>query len=1060
MTVRRNIPAGVCERRIRTIEQILTIFSLPITGWTVAAFVLLFFLRNRIGKWIDHVLDGIGATVGGAWSYRRFMRRYNALIREKHQTIKLVGIRTEQERRPLIEKAYVPLKLRPWQGTIESYISIEQIVQEAPYSIILGDPGAGKSTLLEYLVQLFTKPATTRSWLSVVPYPFSRVSARTRLPFYVPLRRCLARNKTLLDDILDPETRILPEAVRQQMPKKFVERCMKRKDALLLLDGLDEVADKDAYKAVIGKVNDFRELFPGNTVVVTCRMAGWRAALEPEANVFLTLPLDSQQQSDFVRKWYAAILRDAAFRTGAEDSEISGKADREADHLLNLLSARERLRELASNPLLLALVCLLHRQKKNLPRGRADLYQDCIDILLFQWDQADNDLNQTTPPSEQKKELLRRVAYKMHTDGDREIKREALERLVVDLYPEILSGECNASRLIRQIEVRSGLVVERSIDQLAFSHLTFQEFLVVDYLRTHPGYDITKVTLSDQRWREPLLLMCGLEKRPHSLIATVFETDPILALYGIAEADPTLLDLKAAGRLIDQCIERVFAESLKFADAVPAIVGLVSIQKNPFEHKIVEFIYKLIKNDPTRGISQIIETLSNTQTRATARILLSLLREPELVEQADLIITGLARMGDPAVYEAVDAAREIEEVHLFQLLSLCESRAATEVLWLRYGVNPPREWQLLWARAWARRLANRDADATLRREQSSLVGLCDEITWPYKRNDASAAVVCKVVQILRDHYKDSWQIAKDIDAVATYSLRVQIPLLVAKAPAFAEAETGEEGLLKHWGLPAMPEGPDRMERIRERVFTALDVPGSFGYTVGAPLPDFFNAHWWLTLRGFLTQKPTGKVLKTLARIVGVCGLLSVAVLSSLGIRALLPPDGTYGSLWSWLPLWLQIGAPSLVLILCVWVSAHVVKSFTEGLFNVLLMFLIICAVIVSPFLALLYRFFPDAPRRMEEFVSTGQVNWAGVAYCCVIAVVAAWLIVIAGHLAVSSFHIGMSVTIVTALILAAMLCYARGSAFRYNGIAEWLLKHPRGAEVFHEFESLKSPGGG
>jgi predicted NACHT family NTPase len=397
-------------------EKVLTIFSLPITGWTVAAFVLLFFLRKRIGKWIDQILDGIGATIGGAWSYRRFMRRYNALVRERHQTIKLVGIRTEQERRPLIEKAYVPLRLRAREGTIESHISIEQIAQEALYSIILGDPGAGKSTLLEYVVQLFTKPATTRSWLSVVPTPFSRVSARTRLPFYVPLRRCLARNKTLLDDILNPETRILPEAVRQQMPKKFVERCLKRKEALLLLDGLDEVADDDAYKAVIGKVNDFRQLTPGNTVVVTCRLAGWRADLEPEANVFLTLSLDFQQQSDFVRKWYAAILHDAAFRTGAEHSEISGKAEREADHLLNLLRGREHLRELAGNPLLLALVCLLHRQKKNLPRSRADLYQDCIDILLFQWDQADKDLNQTTPSIEQKKKLLRHLAYKMHKD--------------------------------------------------------------------------------------------------------------------------------------------------------------------------------------------------------------------------------------------------------------------------------------------------------------------------------------------------------------------------------------------------------------------------------------------------------------------------------------------------------------------------------------------------------------------------------------------------------------------------------------------------------------------
>jgi uncharacterized protein YpiB (UPF0302 family) len=80
-------------------------------------------------------------------------------------------------------------------------------------------------------------------------------------PLYVSLRFCQKKNDTLLEDILDPETKILasmlPSDQRKKMPQAFIERCIRKGRAILLLDGLDEVTEEEMYIDVVRKINDF-----------------------------------------------------------------------------------------------------------------------------------------------------------------------------------------------------------------------------------------------------------------------------------------------------------------------------------------------------------------------------------------------------------------------------------------------------------------------------------------------------------------------------------------------------------------------------------------------------------------------------------------------------------------------------------------------------------------------------------------------------------------------------------------------------------------------------------
>jgi predicted NACHT family NTPase len=523
-------------------QAILTALKQPLTPWLVIVFIVLFVLRDRIKKLIDTFLDWLGTQFETDVGYRRFEPTYRDIIRQNHLYLKIVGIRTEEERRPKITDAYVPITLVLKGSSLDQAVLIEQVTRDTPYTLILGDPGAGKSTLLDYLTIEYTRPTTsTKSRFSPISLlkPLRRRSP-TSCPIYISLRRCAPANRTLLDDILDPNTEILPQAVHEQMSKNFIRRSVERGRAMLLLDGLDEVASEDVYRTVIKKINDFIQLYQHNKVVVTCRKVGWKGGLDA-FQVFTALPLDAQQQHDFVHKWYAAILQYTQFGQSIEGSE-KNKAEQEANKLLDLLRFKERLRELASNPLMLALICLVHRQRQNLPRGRAELYKDCLEILLGRWDRTDKDLYQKSPTTEEKMQMLRRIAFDMHNRGVKEESRQKLEALAQQFLPDVVGVSIPPAEFVRQIEERSGLLVERSIDRLAFAHLTLQEFLVVEYCRVEQKENMTLAGISDwSAWREPVLLMCGVITDPNPFLAQLFAIQPIIAIEGLVEAEPTRL---------------------------------------------------------------------------------------------------------------------------------------------------------------------------------------------------------------------------------------------------------------------------------------------------------------------------------------------------------------------------------------------------------------------------------------------------------------------------------------------------------------------------------------
>ncbi len=714
--------------------DLLKQLGFQIAPWTLVVVLVLYIFRERLNKGLNALLDWLGTTFRGEWSYRRFERIFRPAIRAMHLYMRIVGIRSEKGREPTIPEAYVPLRLAPYQDentrnankistkpTVgnaqinqsplsqqDKHWFIEDILRQHTALVVLGDPGAGKSTLLKYLITRFTEPRERKSTRNVSPRNLLalRHPQRSRsiipCPLYVSLRSCRTQNDTLLDDILDPETKILagmlPSKQRKKMPQGFIESCVQKGRALLLLDGLDEVANEEMYADVVRKINDFYHSYPENRIVITCRIAGWHSGLHGPFALYHALPLDRQQQHDFIARWYGTAYKqnesDGA-STLLEGERLAGldllrdehklSASDEAGALEHLLGERERLAELATNPMLLSLICLVYYLRRDLPRGRAALYDECVQILLGVWDRIDKGLNISKPTTDEKRKILRHVAFMLHTSGQKDISRQDFVSLVIS---DLGISEEMAHIVVRQIEVRSWLIVERVIDRLAFSHLTLQEFFVVEYLHTEKHDAIDFATIKDWNiWREPLLLMCGQSNDPTTFIEQIAAYNTTLAIMCIAEADSTLLDVQRMYPLLDDALRQIREDKLELIDLLPALISLPVIEKSSFTTQVMDFMKMYF---PTLdGVSQSnrLKTIASSGTREAARLLLylHLIVPGKWLE----VLDGLVLIGGIAVEEALQWNRrsELGDAKLRELLLRSYAPEATRGLWEHYGLG-------------------------------------------------------------------------------------------------------------------------------------------------------------------------------------------------------------------------------------------------------------------------------------------------------------------------------------------------------------------------------------
>jgi Leucine-rich repeat (LRR) protein len=391
-----------------------------------------------------------------------------------------------------------------------SDINVDQALKVSHRIFLRGEAGSGKTTLMKWIAvrsALRDLPAELESWNESVP-------------FLVPLRRYVD------SDLPSPEQ--FPETVGRfisdEMPSGYVRTQLRNGQGIVLIDGLDEFpqAKRDSLR---GWLDQLLSAFPEAKYVVTSRPgavpSGWLRSEDFDEYELLSMTLADIRS--FVSHWHEAICM------GISDIHEREEVLQFERKLIERISSRRHLRALAETPLLCALLCALHFDRRGqLPNNRMELYDVALEMLLERRDAEHHVLTDMILSRTEKTLLLQDIAYWLIRNGwsDAE-KRQVIDRIRAKLV-YMTQIKSPASEVYRHLLERSGLIREPVAGRVDFVHKTFEEYLAaldalsandIGLLVDHAHYDY---------WREVVIMAAGhayAPKREELLRALVARGD-------------------------------------------------------------------------------------------------------------------------------------------------------------------------------------------------------------------------------------------------------------------------------------------------------------------------------------------------------------------------------------------------------------------------------------------------------------------------------------------------------------------------------------------------------
>jgi formylglycine-generating enzyme required for sulfatase activity len=400
----------------------------------------------------------------------------------------------------------------------------------APRLAVVGVPGSGKTTLLQYTTVRLAEILARDDSAHLADLGLDTVAGHTHppVPLLLPLRELGAYlSEARQREVSGANPRLLLDCLAHyyggfdlDLPADFFRRLCEAGAAMLLLDGLDEVTRTDDRAFVSAIVRECATRYAACRYVVTARVAAYQGDAQIGAGfrICTVADMSADQQQQFIHNWSRSVQ---GLLYQLQGDELERAARRAADELWQALQMNDRVRALATNPLLLTVVAVIYHNNYVLPEDRASLYEECVEVLLRggrgKADRAAQerrhysgrpDLRMGLDP---RRELLAAVAYTMHQRGEagRIIERPELIRTVAACLSNRTDADEAARAFVAELPVHIGLLDEVQPDRFRFSHLSFQEFLAARHIAETDQWDALVVRYQENWWREVILLCAG-----------------------------------------------------------------------------------------------------------------------------------------------------------------------------------------------------------------------------------------------------------------------------------------------------------------------------------------------------------------------------------------------------------------------------------------------------------------------------------------------------------------------------------------------------------------------
>jgi predicted NACHT family NTPase len=246
----------------------------------------------------------------------------------------------------------------------------------------------------------------------------------------------------------------------------------------------------------------FAERYSRNAFVITCRLAARKYEFEAFTEVEVAA-FNQEQMAHFVEQWFC-------------QQQQAGQA------ALFLQALREQppLRDLATRPLFLTLLCLVFESTGAFPTQRWKLYRDSFKALLKARAQlADagwEPFYEALSPSG-REAFFRQFALLTFTKGISLFDLDTAARLIKQVLPHCLHSTNDALNLealdieafLATIERQHGVLIESAHEIYAFAHRTLHEYFTARQLvETADQQSLTMLAhqLTNPHWREVLCM--------------------------------------------------------------------------------------------------------------------------------------------------------------------------------------------------------------------------------------------------------------------------------------------------------------------------------------------------------------------------------------------------------------------------------------------------------------------------------------------------------------------------------------------------------------------------
>jgi predicted NACHT family NTPase len=492
--------------------------------------------------------------------------------------------------KPLLKDVFVPLELSgtawrspdghdlPMPGGFHSQKSIQEFLQKADqlriWDILKRSPqesiyrsmviqawgGYGKTTLLRHITYIYCQKLYSQA-----PYKAPKL-----LPVLLDFRQW---QKVILEEKPDLPTLIekyhlpyLPGGKDVKLPPNWAKHWLNQKVGMLVMfDGFDEVKEQvkegeEKPRSLVSQwVGQQMRDYPNTVFILTSRPAAYRLDFDAESKFNLSFyikGLNADQRERFIQSWY--LSREKHFSADPNHPAVTTEAYRRTQDLLQQLTSRPELEDLAKSPLMLAIIVNLHASYDgaSLPDRRVDLYRAIIRLQL-----GDRPLAKKIDlllPLQDSQRVLQQLALLM-VQGTLSRIEEHLLLSQLQKGLDFLNSTVESAEFLKQMEEVSELLVK--VDhEYEFAHRQFQSYLSACEIIDTNQEDLLLANWQKMEWKDTILMYASLAN------ATQFITK-LLEFEQRAARDlayECFKYLKAANRRIDSSLEQQIQKATDF----------------------------------------------------------------------------------------------------------------------------------------------------------------------------------------------------------------------------------------------------------------------------------------------------------------------------------------------------------------------------------------------------------------------------------------------------------------------------------------------------------------